>query len=37
MYIYVNMDHNTIHKSHRYICSNSQQHIVWVKIIEDIL
>ncbi len=32
--IYVTLDHKTNHKSHRYICSNSQQYIVWVKIID---
>ncbi len=29
----VTLEHKTIHKQHRYICSNSQQYIVWVKII----
>ncbi len=28
------LDHKTSHKSHRYICSNSQQYIVWVKIVD---
>ncbi len=27
------MEHKSSHKQHRYICSNSQQYIVWVKII----
>ncbi len=27
------LDHKTSLKSHRYICSNSQQYIVWVKIL----
>ncbi len=31
---YVTLDHKTSHKSHMYICSNSQQYIVWVKIIK---
>ncbi len=30
---YVTLDHKTSLKSHGYICSNSQQYIVWVKII----
>ncbi len=28
------LDRKTSHKEHRYICSNSQQYIVWVKIID---
>ncbi len=28
------LDHKTSHKSHRYICSNSQQYIVWFKIVD---
>ncbi len=28
------LDHKTSHKQHRYICSNSQKYIVWVKIID---
>ncbi len=31
---YVTLDHKTRLKSHGYICSNSQQYIVWVKIID---
>ncbi len=31
--IYVTLDHKTSHKSLGFICSNSQQYIVWVKII----
>ncbi|XDV28083.1 hypothetical protein PO909_031478, partial [Leuciscus waleckii] len=31
---YVTLDHKTSHKSHRYICGNSQQYIIWVKIID---
>ncbi len=27
------MEHKSSHKQHRYICSNSQQYIAWVKII----
>ncbi len=27
------LQHKSSHKQHRYICSNSQQYIVWVKII----
>ncbi len=30
---FVTLDHKTSLKSLRYICSNSQQYIVWVKII----
>ncbi len=30
---YVTLDHKTSLKSHRYICSNRQQYIVWVKMI----
>ncbi len=30
-YVNVTLDHKTSHKSHGYICSNSQQ-FVWVKI-----
>ncbi len=33
MYVYVR-DHKSSLKQHRYICSNSQQYIVWVKIID---
>ncbi len=32
----VTLDHKTSHKSHGYICSNSQQYIVWVKSIINI-
>ncbi len=32
--IYVTLDHKTSLKSHGYIYSNSQQYIVWVKIID---
>ncbi len=28
------LEHKTSLKLHRYICSNSQQYIVWVKIID---
>jgi len=35
--IYVTLDHNTSHKLHGYICSNSQQYIVWVKILPKII
>ncbi len=31
---YVTLDHKTSRKSHGYICSNSQQYIVWVKMID---
>ncbi len=31
--IYVSLEHKSSHKQHRYICSNRQQYIVWVKII----
>ncbi len=30
--IYVTLEHKSSHKQHRYICRNSQQYIVWVKI-----
>ncbi len=30
----VTLDHKTSQKSHGYMCSNSQQYIVWVKIID---
>ncbi len=30
---YVTLEHKTSHKSLGYICSNSQQYTVWVKII----
>uniref|UniRef100_A0A8C1V773 EMI domain-containing protein n=1 Tax=Cyprinus carpio TaxID=7962 RepID=A0A8C1V773_CYPCA len=30
---FVTLDHKTSHKYHWYICSNNQQYIVWVKII----
>ncbi len=30
---YVSLEHRRSHKQHSYICSNSQQYIVWVKII----
>ncbi len=30
---YVSLEHKSSHKQHRYVCSNSQQYIVWVKII----
>ncbi len=37
-FVYVTLDHKTSLKSqvssHGYICSNSQQYIVWVKIID---
>ncbi len=29
----VSLEHKTSHKQHRYICSNSQKYIVWVKIV----
>ncbi len=32
--LYVTLEHRCSHKQHRYICSNSQQYIVWVKIID---
>ncbi len=32
--IYVTLEHKTSLKSLGYICSNSQQYIAWVKIIE---
>ncbi len=32
--IFVTMDHKTSLKLHGYICSTSQKHIVWVKIID---
>ncbi len=32
VYIYVTLEHKTSHKLHGYICSNSQQYTVWVKI-----
>ncbi len=28
------LNHKSSHKQHRYICSNSQTYIVWVKIID---
>ncbi len=31
--INVSLEHTSSHKQHRYICSNSQQYIVWVNII----
>ncbi len=31
--LYVSLEHKSSHKQHSYICSNSQQYIVWVKII----
>ncbi len=34
LFIYVTLDHKTSLKSLGYICSNSQQYIVWVKIID---
>ncbi len=30
----VTLDHKTSHKSHGFICSNSQKYIAWVKIID---
>ncbi len=33
-YIYVTLEHKSSLKSLGYICSNSQQYIVWVKIID---
>ncbi len=32
-FINVTLEHKSSHKQHSYICSNSQQYIVWVKII----
>ncbi len=32
--LYVSLDHKTSHKSHGYICSNTQQYLVWVKIVD---
>ncbi len=32
--LYVTLEHKSSHKQHRYICSNRQQYIVWVKIID---
>ncbi len=32
---FVTLNHKTSLKSHEYICSNSQQYIVWVKIIDS--
>ncbi len=29
----VTLEHRSSHKQHSYICNNSQQYIVWVKII----
>ncbi len=29
----VSLEQKTSHKQHRYICNNSQQYIVWVKMI----
>ncbi len=29
----VSLEHKRSHKQHSYICSNSQQYIVWVKIV----
>ncbi len=37
IYKYVSLEHKSSHKQHRYICSNNQQYIVWVKIIDFIL
>ncbi len=34
IYIYVTLDHKSSLKSLGYICNNSQQYIVWVKIID---
>ncbi len=31
--LFVTLEHKTSHESLGYICSNSQQYIVWVKII----
>ncbi len=28
------LDHKSSHKQHRYICSNGQKYIVWVKVID---
>ncbi len=36
-FIYVTLDHKTSHKSHGYICRNSQKYIEWVKIIDFLL
>ncbi len=36
-YKYVSLEHKSSHKQHRYICSNRQQYIVWVKIIHFLL
>ncbi len=31
---FVTLEHKSSHKQHRYICSNRQQYIVWVNIID---
>ncbi len=31
---YVTLDHKTSHKLHGYMCSNSQQYTVWIKMID---
>ncbi len=31
--LYMTLEHRRSHKQHRYICSNSQQYIVWLKMI----
>ncbi len=33
-WLYVTLEHKSSHKQHGYICSNSKQYIVWVKIID---
>ncbi len=34
LFLFVTLEHKTSHKSLGYICRNSQQYIVWVKIID---
>ncbi len=34
IFLFLTLDHKIILKSHGYISSNSQQYIVWVKIID---
>ncbi len=34
VFTYVSLEHKSSHKQHWYICSNSQQYIAWVKMID---